>query len=403
MHLGVDSPAKYADRRYILSSAQYIEKWARSGSQINQIPSVDGAQENLPREVRSRWHSWLIAVATLSYLVALVTLGLATNPSLVLLSAVPVALVGTLYGLRRVVVFFLVLAAATIVALEVVGPGLAETMGIYRGIPLLVLFMIGLVTGRLHDLNAELDRQLHESRVIETELRAAQNELRESLAAKDELVASLGHELRTPLTSVLGFAELLRIGAESQIDPSDRHEMASIIAKEAFGLSSTIDDLLVAARIEIGTLEIARFPTAMRAQVSQVIENWGHLDMSGLAISGDAVAIGDPARVRQIVRNLLSNALRHGGSRIQIDISTTEDQAILELSDDGVGLAPDQWEQIFEPYYRLHTEKTQPGSVGLGLTVCRGLAKLMDGTLDYRYSDGKSTFTLRLPLARQGI
>ena len=107
----------------------------------------------------------------------------------------------------------------------------------------------------------------------------------------------------------------------------------------------------------------------------------------------------DPARVRQILRNLITNALRYGGDDIEVDVGTDRDAVFLEVRDDGPGLPGEEWERIFEPYYRFHSERSQPGSVGLGLTVARGLAELMDGNLTYRYYDGQSIFTLRLPRA----
>ncbi|HUG75004.1 MAG TPA: ATP-binding protein [Acidimicrobiia bacterium] len=75
------------------------------------------------------------------------------------------------------------------------------------------------------------------------------------------------------------------------------------------------------------------------------------------------------------------------------------DAVFLEVRDDGPGLPEEEWERIFDPYYRYHAEPSQPGSAGLGLTVARGLAQLMEGNLTYRHRNGKSIFTLRLPRA----
>ncbi|MGC2241328.1 MAG: HAMP domain-containing sensor histidine kinase, partial [Acidimicrobiia bacterium] len=222
----------------------------------------------------------------------------------------------------------------------------------------------------------------------------------ESLEAKDQLIASVGHQLRTPLTAVLGFAEMLRVGNDTEMAPGEREEMVSHIAQQAFHISATIDDLLVAARIEIGKLEVTRVPIALRAQIAQVIESWDRDEVTSIAITGDDTrAIGDPARVRQILRNLIANALAYGGRDIAVKVGVNETHALVEVSDNGPGLPTEEWEAIFEPYYRYHTEATQPGSVGLGLTVSRGLAHIMEGDLAYRHHDGESVFVLRLPLA----
>jgi two-component system sensor histidine kinase KdpD len=191
---------------------------------------------------------------------------------------------------------------------------------------------------------------------------------------------------------------MLKIGNETDMAKADRTEMVDFIAREAFDLSGIIDDLIVAARIEIGKLEVARVPTVLRAQAAQVLEGLDSEVAAGIRISGDAAtALADPGRVRQILRNLITNALRYGGDDIEIVMSTDEHAALLEVCDDGPSLPEDEWESIFDPYYRYHGEPSQPGSVGLGLTVARGLAELMDGTLTYRHHDARSIFTLRLP------
>lgn len=348
----------------------------------------------------SRLRAATVVAATVVYLLVLVAFASSNNPAVVLLSAVPVVIGGAYLGLRFVVLLMVGLAAATILVIEGLGPGFGELFRIYRGIPVLILVMVGLVVGRLRDVTDAMKRELEHSQAVELELRAAQRQLEESLAAKDELIASVGHELRTPLTAVLGFAELLRIGIDSEMPASERHEMVSLIAREAFGLSSTIDDLLVAARIEIGMLEVTRVPTSLRAQVAQVVESWDQTQVTNVEISGEDVrAIGDPARVRQILRNLIANGLTHGGTNVRVQIAANGSNATVTVSDDGPGLPPGEWESIFEPYYRYASEASQPGSLGLGLSVSRGLAQLMDGALHYENGSGESLFVLSLPLA----
>jgi two-component system OmpR family sensor kinase len=248
--------------------------------------------------------------------------------------------------------------------------------------------MIGIVVGRLRDLKTEIEKELDQRRQVELELRDTQRQLEELIEAKDQLIASVGHELRTPLTAVLGFAEMLRVANETEMRSADRDEMVDFIAREAFDLSGIVDDLLVAARIEIGKVE------------AQVLESWDPETIAGIVITGDnSRGLADPARVRQILRNLITNALRHGGDDIEIEVGTDTDAVFLEVRDDGPGLPEEEWERIFDPYYRYQSEPSQPGSAGLGLTVARGLAQLMEGNLTYRHLNGKSVFRLRLPRA----
>ncbi len=213
---------------------------------------------------------------------------------------------------------------------------------------------------------------------------------------KSEFLASVGHELRTPLTAVMGFAQLLR-DAGGDVPLAEREEMIASIAKQAFDLSGIVDDLLVAARDQIGELAVIRVPVDLRAQAAQVLEAWDRESLGGITVDGGpAAAIGDPARVRQIVRNLVSNALRYGGREVRLRTGHRDGWAFLEVRDDGDGLPPEKWELIFEPYYRAHDRRGQPAAVGLGLAVSRRLARHMGGELRYRHEDRESVFELTL-------
>ncbi|MEX2622379.1 MAG: HAMP domain-containing sensor histidine kinase [Acidimicrobiia bacterium] len=338
------------------------------------------------------------------YLTVLIVFPPVDDPTVVVLALVPLVVAGSVFGLRYALVVAAGLIVATGLVVELVGRGIDNIVGTYRGIPLLMFVMTGIVVGRLRDVRTTLEYELEHRKKVEVELRDTQRRLEQMLNAKDELIASVGHELRTPLTAVLGFAEMLRIGNQTGMAAADRTEMVDFIAREAFDLSGIIDDLLVAARIEIGKLEIAKVPTALRAQVAQVLEGWDPLAVSGVTVTGNnAKASADPARVRQILRNLIANALRYGGDSIEVRIGFDDSEVLVEVRDDGPGLPQDQWETIFEPYYRYHSEITQPGAVGLGLTVSRGLAELMDGRLTYRHDNGTSVFTLRLPQSDRQI
>ena len=350
--------------------------------------------------MRLSWARSFLILATAGYLSLLIAAAPLGNPAVALLALVPLVIAGGFFGLRVAVAFMIGLAAATVLVIELFGPGLDVVFETYRGIPFLMFVMIGLVVGRLRDLHTKIEKELQHRRRVELELREAQRQLGEQLEAKDELIASLSHELRTPLTAVLGFAEMLRIGNDSGMTPADRDEMVEFIARGAFDLSGIIDDLMVAARIEIGKLEVTEVPTALRAQLAQVVESWDSETTARIEVKGDnSRASADPARVRQILRNLITNALRYGGDDIEVEVGTDRDAVFLEVRDDGPGLPADEWERIFEPYYCYHSESSQPASVGLGLTVARGLAELMGGSLTYRHYDGQSIFTLRLPQA----
>ena len=123
-----------------------------------------------------------------------------------------------------------------------------------------------------------------------------------------------------------------------------------------------------------------------------------HPSTKTIVVHGDDVlAWADPLRVRQIMRNLLTNAIKYGGEKIVVGVRATGDTARLVVADDGGGVAVDESDLIFERYYRSDRSPTQPGSVGIGLAVSRQLAELMGGRLQYVHGD-PPRFELSLPL-----
>ena len=225
--------------------------------------------------------------------------------------------------------------------------------------------------------------------------------LTELTRARDQFLASVSHELRTPLTGVLGFAQVLR-DSNGEFSDDERASMISTVADQAAEPSGIIDDLLVTARSELDLLVVTQVPVSIRAQVAQVLEATTE-DTTRVQVIADPhgvyEAVGDPGRVRQILRNLITNAYRYGGDHIRIRLNTTDQTIQIQVADNGPGLPAEEWERIFEPYYRAHAEGSQPAALGLGLNVARHLARLMDGDLTYRRQDDWSVFELELPAA----
>jgi signal transduction histidine kinase len=176
--------------------------------------------------------------------------------------------------------------------------------------------------------------------------------------------------------------------------------MVRLVAEQGMDLTNIVDDLLVAAKSEAGTLEVARVRVDLRAQAAQVLESWGAEVGKRVEFTGEpAFTTGDPARVRQILRNLVSNALRYGGDNVMVRVGYDSGNAFVRVEDDGEGVAPDEWESIFEPYRRAHDAPGLTASMGLGLAISRDLARLMDGDLTYAMKPSLSVFTLSMPTA----
>ncbi|HSO50086.1 MAG TPA: GAF domain-containing sensor histidine kinase, partial [Acidimicrobiia bacterium] len=225
----------------------------------------------------------------------------------------------------------------------------------------------------------------------------AESKLRDLLESKDELIATIAHELRTPLAGVVGFAQVLRDDADT-LDPESRAEMIRLVAEQGMDLTNIVDDLLVAAKSEAGTLVIARVRVDLRAQAAQVLEAWGSDVVGAIDVSGSpAVTTGDPARVRQILRNLVTNALRYGGEQIRVRVGGDESTVFVTVEDNGHGVDTEEQDRIFEPYRRAHDAPGVTASMGLGLSISRQLAGLMGGDLIYRREPELSVFTLTMP------
>jgi signal transduction histidine kinase len=229
-------------------------------------------------------------------------------------------------------------------------------------------------------------------RISDSEHRA---ELLEEISAgKDRFIASVSHELRTPLAAIQGFSMEL---TDTIFDPVEHLEIARVIAEQSQEMGLLVEDLLVAGRVDAGTIvvqaEAMSLVDAIAAGVAviSVPEN-KHVSLTIQPIW----ASGDPLRVRQVVRNLLTNAIRYGGNNIEVVVRSEGGVAILEVIDDGPGIEVEDPSVVFQPYYRLSDAKTMPASVGLGLTVARDLAELMGGSLTYKRVDVSTVFRLEL-------
>jgi signal transduction histidine kinase len=226
-----------------------------------------------------------------------------------------------------------------------------------------------------------------------TEARLASKSLEELVRAKDRFIATISHELRTPLTAVLGFTEELRSG-RVQSD-AERTELLALVANQSAEVAHLVEDLLVGARADIGTVTVQPEPIDVAEVVHLVI---GQVDIPiGFEPPEPPIsAHADPLRVRQILRNLMSNSIRYGGATRRVVIDTLPGAVVIEVRDSGPALSPADRARVFQPYERAHERPGITASVGLGLAVSRQLAGLMDGDLVYAH-DGEAVFRLTIP------
>jgi len=242
-----------------------------------------------------------------------------------------------------------------------------------------------LVRRQIREAGLRMDARLHAERQLGL--------------AKDEFIAGISHELRTPLTSIYGFSEyLLENGI---LDPAEAMELLGHINKDSAELSRMVDDLLTAARIESDALRFTYEYADLRVETEASI---GAIVRAGtrMTIRGDATAWADPVRVRQIVRNLASNAVKHGGPIVDIYIEEVNDHAIITVSDNGDGLSSDIKERLFDRFVHDGTETLLTGSIGLGLSIARSLARTMGGNIRFVRAGGWTNFEVSLP-RREGV
>lgn len=256
---------------------------------------------------------------------------------------------------------------------------------------------------RLEQMNHELEQRVEERTA---ELQRVNQELAEADHAKNVFLATLSHELRTPLSPILGWARLLRSG---KIDQAMTTRAIDAIERNALLQARLIDDLLDVSRIVSGKLTVEREPADLcaivRAAVDAVRDKAASRDIYlDIDIPDSTIIVqGSPVRLQQIIWNFLSNAIKftERGGRVSARSYSRRGEARVEVSDTGVGIAPEFLPHIFEPFSQGDTSLTrQTGGLGLGLAIARKLAELQGGRVSAE-SEGQgkgSRFTLTLPM-----
>ena len=238
------------------------------------------------------------------------------------------------------------------------------------------------------------------------ERRQSHERLQTSDRRKDEFLAMLAHELRNPLAPISAAAQLLKV---IKVDEARIRQTSEIIGRQVKHLTSLVDDLLDVSRVSRGRVELEKMPLEMRAvvvdaveQVNPLILQRGHNLVLHLA-PGATRVLGDVKRLVQVIANLLANAARYTpeGGNIRLAMQVEQEQVVLTVQDDGIGLAPDLIPHIFELFTQAErTSDRSAGGLGLGLALVRSLVELHGGKASCA-SAGLgcgSVFTVTLPL-----
>lgn len=232
----------------------------------------------------------------------------------------------------------------------------------------------------------------------------------EANAAKSAFLATMSHEFRTPLNAILSFADLLDLGVAGDLTEGQRAQLAriTVAGRHLLGL---IESILAFSRLNAGHEDVMLEPADLCGLVSETAELVRPLATSrGLALhvrtpQPHAIVTTDVGKVRQIVLNLLSNAVRFtDAGEVSVELELGGDAAVVRVRDTGIGIAPEHAERIFEPFSQLTQSLTSHrGGTGLGLTVARQLARLLGGDVGLASTPGQgSTFTVRLAACPPG-
>lgn len=225
---------------------------------------------------------------------------------------------------------------------------------------------------------------LHRRRQRQIALQTRLLQEQEARVARDEFLAAVSHELRTPLTAVVGFAETLRDGRRS-LNTGERNELIELLAEQARDTATIVEDLLVLARVNTGSLAVHPESVEIREIIDSLVVGWNLHDRTRVVVGGAATLRVDPFRARQALRSLLANAIQHGGALVEVRITPGVPYTRIEVVDDGPGIPLEHRSGIFEPYRKASERPGQPVRIGMGLTVARRLARLMGGDLTYRF------------------
>jgi signal transduction histidine kinase/CheY-like chemotaxis protein len=277
----------------------------------------------------------------------------------------------------------------------------AETQRlIFVGAAIVTVVIVGLLGVGLITIR----RSRNEVRDANIDLAATNAALAKALAAKTEFLATTSHEIRTPLNGILGMTQVIL--ADQSLAPTLRDRLG-VVHGAGVTMRALVDDILDVAKMETGNMTIEQAPFDLKATLRDVSRLWQEQARAkglGFVLDLDAAPeriVGDAARLRQIVFNLLSNALKFTETGdVRLTASGTGDVLTIAVADSGIGIPADKYELIFESFRQVDAGTTRRfGGTGLGLSICRNLARAMDGDVRVESVAGTgSTFLVDLPL-----
>ncbi len=244
----------------------------------------------------------------------------------------------------------------------------------------------------------------------EQEIRKAKEEAEKANASKSQFLAVISHELRTPINAIVGFSEILNTDQNELLSITNQHEYLSTILESARHLQGLINDILDATRIERGSLQMADEEIDAAELVETAVRICrSHATKSRITLIAhvvdDILIIGDLTRMKQVILNLITNAIKFSPADgiVHIDMQRgTQSSLLISIRDAGIGIKPEDVERVFEPFAQGDEGLTrQYGGMGLGLAIARKIARLHGGDVTLNGGDGIGTeAVITMPKAR---
>jgi Na+/proline symporter/nitrogen-specific signal transduction histidine kinase len=257
------------------------------------------------------------------------------------------------------------------------------------------------------EYSQELEQTSSELRSTAKQLEEANEQLRELDLQKDEFLSQVSHEVRTPMTSIRSFSEILL--QDDRLEPEEQRRFVSTIHQESLRLTKLLDEILDLSALERGERGWVNVPTDVEAALTRAVEVCdGLARQRGIRFeigprAGAAQVSGEADRLCQVLINLISNAIKYNDADdpvVQIRSSVGKRHHIIEIADNGPGIAPRDRRRIFDKFWRGNpmAGDGNPAGVGLGLAISRQIVARMDGSLELVPGGRGACFRLKLPL-----
>lgn len=262
-------------------------------------------------------------------------------------------------------------------------------------------------TAELLKANDTLTKEIHDRKEAESQAEEAKQIAEAANLAKSEFLATMSHEIRTPMNSVLGFSELL---TESELSCEQRL-WTNYIQSSGRSLLHIINDILDFSKIEANKLDLEQIPFSLETAIEEITSSFSLLaGQKGIIVNFEQkhtsprAVIGDPIRLKQILTNLIANALKFtqkGSITISLEWNDRKENssATIRVADTGIGIPADKVDKLFEKFTQVDSSTTRKfGGTGLGLAICKNLTSLMGGHIHAESVEGKgTTMVLEIP------